>query len=155
MRRLEHGLLRLVVQVGHGLHVGQDAGGDHQRQHVDGDQEDGADDEDDDEGVGHGVLVDLDLHHGHHGEAGQQRRRAAGRLQLGAAQVQHLPVVNVLVHTLETKTSNYTQFIGKTTILLKKSCKRSTNFMLQNTNNKTRGKTVKTNGIMLDLYKVN
>ena len=40
MRRFKDCLLGLEVKVGHGLHVGQDAGGDHQGQHVHGNQED-------------------------------------------------------------------------------------------------------------------
>ena len=39
MRRLVHGVRGLQVQVGHGLGVGQDTGGDHQRQHVHRDQQ--------------------------------------------------------------------------------------------------------------------
>ena len=39
MRRLVHGVRGLQVQVGHGLGVGQDTGGDHQREHVHCDQQ--------------------------------------------------------------------------------------------------------------------
>ena len=42
VRRLVDGVGCLNMQVGHGLGVGQDAGGDHEGQHVDCDQEDGA-----------------------------------------------------------------------------------------------------------------
>lgn len=52
MRGLENGLLGLIVQVRHSLHVGEDAGGDHQGQHVDGDQEDSADHENDQKRLG-------------------------------------------------------------------------------------------------------
>ena len=40
MRRFEDGFLSLEMEVGHGLHVRQDASGDHESQHVDGDQQD-------------------------------------------------------------------------------------------------------------------
>ena len=40
MGRLVHGVRGLHVEVGHGLGVGQDAGGDHEGQHVHCDQQD-------------------------------------------------------------------------------------------------------------------
>ena len=39
MRRLVHGVRGLEVEVGHRLGVGQDAGGDHEGQHVHRDQQ--------------------------------------------------------------------------------------------------------------------
>ena len=39
VRRLVHGVRGLDVEVGHGLGVGQDAGGDHEGQHVHRDQQ--------------------------------------------------------------------------------------------------------------------
>lgn len=58
------------VQAANGLDVGQDAGADHQGEHVDGDQEGGYDGKRHQHGAGDFVLIgDLQLHHGHHGEA--------------------------------------------------------------------------------------
>ena len=91
--------LYLKVQVSHCLHIGKDTGGDHQSQHVDRDQEHGAHSKGDQETLGEGqvdilevphlgyVLVYLDLHHGHHCEAGKEGRGSAGGLQLGPAQL--------------------------------------------------------------------
>jgi len=42
MRRLKDGLLSLKMEVGNGLHVWQDASGDHEGQHVYGDEQDRA-----------------------------------------------------------------------------------------------------------------
>ncbi len=47
------------------------------------------------------LVVDVDLHHGDHGEAGEKGRRSAGGLQLRPAQVQDLPVVDVFVDALK------------------------------------------------------
>lgn len=59
---------------------------------MDGDEERRADGERDQHGRRDvRLLVQLDLHHGDHGKSGQQRRRLAGRLQLGPAQLQLPP----------------------------------------------------------------
>ena len=48
----------------------------------------GANSKSDEESLGD-VLVNLNLDHGHHGEAGEEGGGAAGGLQLGPAQLKH------------------------------------------------------------------
>lgn len=81
-----------AVQIAHGFDVRQDARADHEGEHVDGDEERRADGERNQHGRRDvRLLVQLDLHHGDHGKSGQQRRRLAGRLQLGPTQLQLPP----------------------------------------------------------------
>lgn len=80
------------MQVADGFDIRQDARADHEGEHVDGHEECRADCERNQHGWRDArFLVQLDLDHGDHGKSGQQRRRLAGRLQLGPAQLQLPP----------------------------------------------------------------
>ena len=89
----------LDVEVGDGLGVGEDAGGDHEGEHVDSDQQHGADSEGEEKTSGY-VLIYLNLHHGHHGKTSQQSRGSAGGLQFSSAQVEILPLIDMFINTL-------------------------------------------------------
>ena len=111
------------MQVGNCLDVWEDARGDHQGQHVDSDQQHGADDECYQQGNRNlnvkrrvsyiftnylGIpkaylFVNVYLNHCHHCKTRKKRRRSTRGLELGAAQVKHLPVVNILVDALKVK----------------------------------------------------
>lgn len=81
-----------VVDVAHGLHVGQDAGADEEGEEVNGHQHRGAGAEGDQQHLGVLVLhLQLHLHHGHHCKSGEQSRGSAGGFQFGSAQVEFSP----------------------------------------------------------------